>query len=277
MRLRIMALVAVLAAGAACDHSPEATLAPSRDLRGAPTPELPAPELAGWSLRSHADYDALEAAFDARASLPDLGSLLLALAAKRQDDALLLTRTALLWLDGPAGQRSLQTVFDLADRVRVVAPDTPDTRYLLLAVKRVVVWNVAARSVSLMAGQEDVARRYVGDVRALVAAAPDYAGPKGVSAASLSAEADAIQRSLDAPRSQDDGVAILPDGEPLPTDQAALWSAWARFVEALDQGGTKAACLRASDVLDASPPADLAAAVEATCGGAGRTAAPAAP
>lgn len=251
----------------ACDHAPEALLGPARDLRGAPAPELPPPALAEWPLRTHADYDALEAAFEARASLPDLASLLLGVAERRGDDPLLLARVALLWLDGRAGERSLKLVFDLVDKVRALAPDAADTRYLLLAVKRAVVWDAAARSASVPAGQEDIARRFLEDVDALLSAAPDYVGPGGVTAAMLRGERAAVASTLDR-ASAESPPAAPGDGAPLDGGEAALWRSWAAFVITLEASGTRKACNLAHEVLSANPPGDIAALVRARCPGA---------
>ncbi|GMV38949.1 MAG: hypothetical protein AMXMBFR64_06650 [Myxococcales bacterium] len=264
MSARALLLVALLCS---CDHAPEALLGPSRDLRGAPAPELPPPVLAEWPLRTHADYDALEAAFEARASLPDLASLLLGVAERRGDDALLLGRVALLWLDGRAGERSLKLVFDLVDKVRALAPDAADTRYLLLEVKRAVVWDAAGRSASVPGGQEDIARRFLEDVDALLSAAPDYVGPGGVTAATLRVERAAVASTLERGSAESPPGATA-DGTPLDQDEATLWRSWAAFVVTLEASGSRKACNLAHDVLAADPPGDIAALVRARCPGA---------
>lgn len=248
----------------ACDHPADDTLGPARDLRGAPRAALQAPDLLEWPLRTHADYDALESAFEARASLPDLASLLLGLVDRRGDDPLLLGRVALLWLDGRSGERSLKLVFDLVDRVRALAPDAPDTKYLLLAVKRAVVWDPATRSATIPSGQGDIARKFLEDVDALLAAAPDYHGPSGVTAEALRAERAGVAATIEieAARATPDEV---PDGEPANGQIAKLWQSWASFVVTLDSQGSRKACALAEDVLAASPPADIAAIVHARC------------
>ncbi len=198
-----------------------------------PSPRIP---LAPLSLRTQADFDALEDRFLGRRDTAPLLAALerLAAAAKpdeRPEDALLLMRLGVLYRDEDQDARDsggtgyLQKALAVGTRLRAEAPASPHTLYLQGYIPFAFLGGSADRAMIVTADTREFASACRDQWRALLAAVPDYDGPRALDHDRLAAVADALD------------IALAQHALPLPTatEPAPATTATRAEVEAMNQ------------------------------------------
>jgi hypothetical protein len=224
---------------AACAEDPRRAPLVTRDLRSAPAEEPGLVAMAPVPLGSHADFDAFENAQLGRVRHSTLTALYADLAKganprEREADARLLMRLArLAFRDQEESQdghtSGLARAFSYADRLRQEAADRPDTLYLLAELKQLLLLSGSSdRTFVLTSRNRDIAERLRDDFGQLLAIAPAYVGPHGVTAATIRADLEALQQALLAADQQSQGSQAMgglgaPAAEATTEARGALW------------------------------------------------------
>lgn len=161
--------------------------------------------LAPTDLRTHADFDRLDASLS-RAAPGDALKVYDDLARVAPDDRLVLFRGAFAGLTVDGTDRGKSVALGVRGRLEAKFPDDPDVKYLgILLDRSTVAGNAAAPS--LDASRVDAAKALAARAEAFVAAHPDWTGPAGL-------KTDAVARLG---RELTDAVARL---QPSPTPDA---------------------------------------------------------
>ena len=202
-RVIIFALVAAMALSA-CGDDPRLAPSLTRDLSVPPSGAAPVLPLADASLRTQADFDALEDRLLARMPVEAVLAIYEQVAetadlTARPADALLLQRLAMLHLRaGTGGTSRLHQAFEVADRLREASPGSPHALYLVAHISHLILRAGADNAFHLDAKRRDVAVRLQEHWAALLAAAPGYVGPAGRTADDLRADLAALSAALEA-------------------------------------------------------------------------------
>jgi len=186
------------------------------------SPRIP---LAPLALRTQADFDALEDRFLGRRDPAPLLAALERLAkaakpAERDEDALLLMRLGVLYRDQDQEAREangsgyLQLALAIGTRLRAEAPRSPHTLYLQGYIPFAFLGGSSERAMVITADTREFASACRDQWRALLAAVPDYDGPRALDHTRLAAVADALdialaQHALPLPTASEPAPAVI--------------------------------------------------------------------
>lgn len=247
-----------------CDHPQNQMFSSQNDLRrrGAKV-ELP-PYLTDVVLDSHAAYDQLETDFRTRHAVRDLIPAYEQLRARRPKDVLLAVRSAALQLET---KTPIQQILPIVDVVRQLAPDAPDTHYLVSLVTRVLFYDPATRIYVIPSEQAENAARLRETFQTIVDLAPDYRGPSGVTAQDILRDIKALDTAITAATNHAAVGGNSPVGQELNDQQRMFQKEKVAFYELLEKKGPNDACPHGQKALAMNPDPALSEYVAKWCGG----------
>lgn len=199
----LTALAALGSVATGCGDDPRVVPSASRNLAVDDDPRSIDIPLATRSLKTQADFDALEDRYLSTMGRDRLVRVYEVMAAdgdpKSADIAILLQRLALLHLGASTGSERLQKVFAWADKLRLGAPDSPHSVFLLAQIKRMLLLvGSADGTFNLDARNKDIAIKLLADWDRLFKLDPSYVGPNGVTAAKLRPQREQLAAAVKA-------------------------------------------------------------------------------
>ncbi len=244
------AFLALASTGCSVHRTPPSLAAEATEANGGALPP-PAPFVA-HPLRTHADYDAVEAAFRKLGALGTLVSLYRALLDKRPTDALLRVRTIALVVEA-GGRRRISQAIDLIGPLSDRVGKDPDATFAAGAIKRAVVRDAVSGTLFVPRGHLEIAERLVAEWRTIARQFPDWVGPRGVRPTELAREADALDRAIDAARKAASAARGGTSSDGLETDRTRVeaWLAELDFYRAAEQAPPADACRSGRKALEA--------------------------
>ncbi|NUN13893.1 MAG: hypothetical protein HUU55_09680 [Myxococcales bacterium] len=225
--------------------------------------ELP-PYLTDVVLDSHAAYDQLEADFRARHAVRDLVPAYEYLRARRPKDVLLAVRSAMLQLET---KTPIQQILPIVDAVRELAPDAPDTHYLVSLVTRVLFYDPGTRIYVIPAEQVENAARLKETLQTIVDKDPQYRGPSGVTADDIRKHIKALDTAIAAANTESPTDAQAEPGRPLTGEALLFQKERVAFYETLEKKGATDACPHGQKALTVGSDATLSEHVAKWCAG----------